>query len=121
MQEEKLLWEGKPSAIADAIKEKGGLNSTTYKVTSERVIIESGLLSKKHEEIELYKVKDIRVSQSMNQRIMKIGQVEIVSVDPTSPVYTLKDVKNPNELKETIRTAVKEAKKASGVSFREQV
>jgi uncharacterized membrane protein YdbT with pleckstrin-like domain len=121
MQEERVLWEGKPSGIADSIKEKGGLNATTYKLTNERVIIQSGLLSKKQEEIELYKVKDIKVSQSMKERVMKIGQIELVSVDPTTPVYILKDVKNPNELKETIRLSVKEAKRESGVSFREQI
>jgi len=119
--EERVIWEGKPSGIMDSIKEKGGMNATTYKLTNERIIVKSGLLSKKQEDLELVRVKDIRVTQGMKERLMKIGSVEITSTDSSTPSLTFVDVREPNEVKEMVRRAVKDAKSTSGVSYQERL
>ncbi len=101
--EETVLWEGKPGP-------KAGRKAITqtYRITSERVqVIHSGL-SKKTEEIELARLKDIRVQQSLAQRALKTGNVTIFSTDKTTPSITFQEITDPESVKEVIRKASRE-------------
>lgn len=117
--EETLLWEGKPSGIID--KAKGTLNSITYKITSQRVIVTSGLLGKKEDEIELRKVKDIRVTQSLTEKLSKVGDIIILSTDVSEPVLKLENVTDAFAVKEIIRKAVNQRMADLNVTYRDRV
>lgn len=119
--EEVVLWEGKPSGISDRIKEAAHVNSTTYKVTNQRIIVRSGLIGKKVEEIELLGVKDISVEQSLGDRLLGVGSITILSLDKTNPVLVLDDVKDVQEVKDIIRHAVREEKAAQNTTYRENI
>ena len=100
---EVVLWEGKPGA-------KAGARALTesYRITTERVqVIHSGL-SKKTEEIELSRLKDVTVQQSLAQRALRTGNVTIISTDKTTPTLTFLEVSEPEKVKETVRTAARE-------------
>jgi uncharacterized membrane protein YdbT with pleckstrin-like domain len=117
--EEQILWEGKPASLVDSAKR--GLNGISYVITNERLFVKSGLISKKEEELELYRVKDVKVTQSLRERAQKIGQIEIISTDKTTPNISLKNVKNPFEVKEILRNAIRESKKENNVAYREDI
>jgi uncharacterized membrane protein YdbT with pleckstrin-like domain len=95
--------------------------SNLYELTTERIKITQGMLSKKVEEIDLTRIKDIKMEQSLGQRALGIGNVEVITTDPTAPVFTLEDVSEPQKVKETIRVAVREEKQRRRVTFREEV
>ncbi|HTY89963.1 MAG TPA: PH domain-containing protein [Methanocella sp.] len=103
--EETILWTGKPSGIRSSIKDKAQINATSYTVTSQRITIKSGLIGKKEEDIDLYRIKDIKVNQSLKDRAMGIGDIEIVLIDGTMKIM-LEEVKDPNNVKETVRKAM---------------
>jgi len=59
-----------------------------YRLTTERLFVEKGLFSRTRDEIELIRVDDVRVRQSVMDRIFKVGQITVVSTDPTLGAYT---------------------------------
>ena len=79
------------------------LRSTIYTVTNQRVMIETGLLSKALSEIDLRYIDDSQFSQTLIQRLLGIGNVTIVSTDKTTPVYVLHAVRDPRNVRELIR------------------
>jgi hypothetical protein len=118
--EEKVLWEGKPAGLGDRVKDAAHVNSTTYTITNQRILVKSGLLGKKYEEVDLIRVKDIKVVQSLKARALGIGDIEVVSADETTPVLLLGEVRNPNEVKEILRNAVRAEKLVQGVRYGER-
>ncbi|MEK5239034.1 PH domain-containing protein [Paenibacillus sp. FSL L8-0470] len=60
------LWEGKPAGISDRFKGLIRLNTTTYTITSQRIMVKTGLIGKDLEEVELLRVNDFSVAQSIS-------------------------------------------------------
>ena len=90
-----------------------------YTLTNERIKIrKQGLLTKELNDIELFKIKDTSVKQKMTDKVRNVGDIEIISADESDPVIVLKKVKDPHEVREKIRRAVKEAKEKAGVTYR---
>jgi uncharacterized membrane protein YdbT with pleckstrin-like domain len=79
------------------------IKTTIYTVTSQRVMIETGLTTKKVEDIDLRYIDDTQFDQSFINRILGIGNVTIVSSDRTSPTYTLRGIPDPRGVRELIR------------------
>lgn len=121
MFEEKLLLECQPAGLIDKAKSQVNANATIYRITNQRVIIESGLLGKKQDEVELNKIKDFSVKQSMTEKLMGIGTIEIISIDPSTPKVKLENVEKPFEVKDLIRAAMLEYKKQMNISYRENL
>lgn len=103
---EVTLWEGKPAGIGDKMKGAVMLNPKIYKVTNQRIIILDGVLRKWQDEVELRRIKDISVRQSIPDRMFGVGDVFVASDDPNLGDFVLENVYKPFEVKETIRNAV---------------
>lgn len=78
--------------------------STLYTVTNQRVMIETGLLSKKLAEIDLRYIDESQFSQGVVERMLGIGNVTLISSDTTMPTYTLHGIKDPRGVRELIRS-----------------
>jgi len=74
-----------------------------YRVTTQRIVLEKGIMSKDIDELDLRVVDDTRLHQSFLERLVGIGQVEILSTDKTDSDIVLSDVAHPKELRELIR------------------
>ena len=89
----------------------------TIKITSQRVILAYGVISKDMEEVEYYRVKDTRYQQSILQRIVGIGTILLFSNDITAPLLTF-TITNPEYYREQIRQSVNfERKRMGAVHF----
>jgi len=55
--------------------------NTRYTLTDERLKITSGLLTKKVDEIELFRIKDTKVTQTFLNRLVGIGTISVISSD----------------------------------------
>jgi uncharacterized membrane protein YdbT with pleckstrin-like domain len=93
-----IVWQVAAIVIAFA-----RIKTTIYKVTNQRVIIETGLTTKKVEDIDLRYIDDTQFDQSFVNRMLGIGNVTIVSSDRTSPNYTLHGIPDPRGVRELIR------------------
>jgi hypothetical protein len=109
--EEQVLWEGRP--FLSLVEH--------YTVTTQRVRITRGLLSKDRQDIELIRVQDIDHSQKLTERMMNIGDIVLRSADASTPEVELRNVGDPEKVHEIIRRAMLEARKRNLVRFREEV
>lgn len=109
--EEQVLWEGRPFlSLVD-----------TYRITSERVRITSGMLNKDREDIELIRVQDIDHSQNLGERALNIGDIVIRSADPSQPETVLRNVTDPVQVHEILRRAMLDARKRFRYSVQEEM
>ena len=77
--------------------------SILYRLSTQRLFLVSGLVSRRVEELELFRVRDIRVEQSIWQRILKYGRMTVFSTDASAPKFEMKGVPNPLKIKDAIR------------------
>jgi hypothetical protein len=110
-EKELVLWSGRPflSII------------TEFVITNERVRIKSGFLGKEREDIELVRIQDIDQKQTLGDRILKIGDIVILSHDSSDPEAVLHNVKDPEAVHEILRRAVLDARKRHGMIYREEM
>ncbi|MEC0170276.1 PH domain-containing protein [Paenibacillus graminis] len=118
---ETMLWQGKPAGISDRLKGIVRLNTTTFTITSQRIMVKTGLIGKDVEEIELLRVNDFSVAQSVLQRILGIGTLTVFSDDASSPQLLLHRIRQPQTVKDVLRKAVRDEKIANNISYREQI
>jgi uncharacterized membrane protein YdbT with pleckstrin-like domain len=88
-----------------------------HKLTSERITHTQGIQKRKRE-LELYQVKGINYTQSFMQRMLGIGNV---MVNDHSSHIELKDIKDPEGMKEQIRSAVQSARYDMGVTYQQRL
>jgi membrane protein YdbS with pleckstrin-like domain len=81
------------------------IKNTHYKVTNQRVLIETGVLSRSLEEIDMRSIDDIEFQQTFLERIFGIGKVYIVSTDKVAPRLELIGIHDPRHTRELIRAA----------------
>lgn len=89
--------------------------SAVYRLTSQRLLVSQGLVAKRLDELELYRVNDVTVSQGFWERMLGYGTVTIMTVDTTNPQIRLIGLPNPMELKETIRIQYRAARRREGM------
>lgn len=88
---------------------------TRYEVTSERISYEYGVLSKRVEEIELYRVKDTGFDQPFWLRLVGLGHVVLRSSDRSDPVLVLRALRDGRALRENLRGAIEKIRETKGV------
>lgn len=86
------------------------LSFTRYRLSEDRLFCETGFLNVKSDEVLLYRVRDLRLTMSLGQRIFGVGTVCVVSSDKSIPHLDLKNVKDPRTVKELIHKNVEAAK-----------
>lgn len=85
------------------------LRSTRYTITNQRLLVESGLFSKRVDEIDMRLIDDSHFHQGFVHRMLGIGNVTVMSSDKNTPVYTMRGVRDPRAVRELIRARAYEA------------
>jgi len=109
--EEKEIWRGRPYLTV----------GTIYELTTQRIRIIKGILGNRIEEVELVRVRDTKFKQHLGERMLDVGDITIISTDPSTPELMLNNVKNPIEVRELIRKAVIDEKNRRGLRYREEM
>ncbi|MCX4244176.1 PH domain-containing protein [Paraliomyxa miuraensis] len=87
--------------------------TTRYKVTLRRVETEKGIISKHVDSLELWRVLDVRYSQTLFDRLTGNGRVLLVGTDKSDPELLLHGLPNHRQLFERLRDAVQSARQTS--------
>lgn len=128
--EERVLFEGHPAVLpslgawALAVLTLGlaaiyfaiRARSLNYRVTTQRIIVERGLLSKRMDQIDLYRINDYVVERPFTQRIAGTGNLILETMDKTSRELSLHGL--PTDvmaLYEMLRKATEDEKRRRGV------
>ena len=92
---------------------------TVYKLTEEKLMIESGFLSKKEEEIRLYRIMDLTLLRPLGQRLFKLGTIHCCTADKSTPEFDIGPIPNPARVKELLSDMVEKARDAKRITARE--
>jgi hypothetical protein len=127
---EELLYEGHPAVVRSfaglvlAVLTLGlsllfawvRARGTHYRITSQRLVIERGLLSKKMEQVDLYRVVDYVVERPLGQRIVGTGNIVLEAMDKTTPQIRLEGLgTDVVALYERLRYCTEQEKRKRGV------
>ena len=88
-----------------------------FEITPERLIVRRGLVFKTIDEIELYRVKDVRMDFSLLNQWAGIGNICISSSDETTRVgdLVMRHVERAEARREALRRLVDAARQKRGV------
>ena len=89
--------------------------ATRYRLTTQRLFVQTGLIAKNLEEVELFRVKDVTLRQGVLDRLLGTGTVTVLSTDDTAPVLEIQGILHPLDAKERIRTAFRAARQREGL------
>ncbi|MBI1848741.1 MAG: PH domain-containing protein [Planctomycetes bacterium] len=78
-----------------------------YRLTTERLFEEKGLLRREVTELELIRVDDVSFAQNVIERLFNVGSVSISSTDSDEPRLVLRGIAGPEMVKEMIRSQMK--------------
>jgi len=131
--QERIIFDGKPAVIGSVSRlftaiftlGIGALFfwvksiSTHYLITTQRIVVESGVLSKRTDTLELYLIDDVELEKPIGQRLMGTGNVLLLTQDITNKRLHLVrlplDVRN---LYEQLRPAIESSKYARRIAGR---
>lgn len=97
------------------------LSFTKYMLTEDRLFVEKGLLNTTYDEENLYRVRDVRVTRNLGQKIVGVGTVTVFSTDKSNGETVLKSIRNPIEVKEQIVRLVEVARKKNNIRASEML
>lgn len=80
--------------------------STSYELTSQRLKIASGILNRKLDELELFRVKDYAMDQPFFLRLVGLGNLTLVTSDVSTPTVAIRAIADVEGVREKLRTAV---------------
>jgi len=82
------------------------LKCRVYEVTTERIKVSRGIFSRRTDEMELYRVKDLTLIEPFFFRLFGLGSVIITTNDASTPTLTIHAIKRVKDLREELRQAV---------------
>ena len=92
---------------------------TKYILTKEKLLIQTGILNTKEEEVRLYHIMDLTLRRSLFQRLFGLGTIHCCSADKSTPEFDIKWVPRSAKVKETLSDLVEAERMAKRVSSRE--
>lgn len=91
--------------------------SAKYEITPERLVVRRGIIFKSIDEIELYRIKDVRMDFSLLNQWAGIGNICVSSSDETTRVgdLVMRHIENAQPRREELRRLVDAARQRRGV------
>lgn len=92
---------------------------TKYRVDNDRLYCKQGFLKTETDETLLYRILDIKSSQTLGQRIFGVGTVTLFCSDKSSGVLQLENIKKPDQVRRFLSELVEKKRTETGVKGRE--
>jgi uncharacterized membrane protein YdbT with pleckstrin-like domain len=92
-----------------------GRRSTLYTLTAQRLEIEQGVLGRHTASLDLFRVRDVTLDQTLFERLRGVGRITIVSADQVEPSLLVGPVADARVLFDTLRDTVAAARKEARV------
>ena len=95
--------------------------SISYEITSQRIRVERGMLSKVKENLELFRVDHVSVEKPLGMRMLGHGRIKIVTSDQSESHLVLSGLPDFELLAEKLRNASLEQRQRRGIRAIAQV
>jgi uncharacterized membrane protein YdbT with pleckstrin-like domain len=77
-----------------------------YRLYQDSLEVETGILSRSIDNLQLFRVRDLRLKQSVLGRLFGFGDISITSTDQSTPHLIIRGVDAPRALYDTLREGV---------------
>ncbi len=104
------------AAVTLAAREAIVVLGFSYQLTTQRLFVHRGILTRVTDQVELLRIDDVRLVQSITDRIVNSGSVDVFSSDETDENIMLRSISAPLEVAEAIRTHVRGARSKGTLS-----
>lgn len=84
-----------------------------YRLTTQRLFIERGILSRTIDQAELIRVDDVRIQKTLLNRFTGLGSIEVFSTDASDRQVTIRGVPQPEHIADSIRQRMRELRQKS--------
>jgi hypothetical protein len=91
------------------------LKSIYYEISPDRVEFGRGIFSRQIDNLDMFRVTDLKLHRSLLDCITGVGSVMLVTKDETDPVFEFEKVADPKELYDTLKKASLDADRKQGV------
>lgn len=91
------------------------LKSISYEISPDRIEWSRGIFSRKIDNIDMFRVVDLKLHRSMLDCIFGIGTVTIFTKDETDPQFEFYKIRDPRELYDILKKASLDADTKQGV------
>lgn len=92
---------------------------TKYKLTEEKLIVQTGFFSIKQEEVRLYRIMDVTLNRKLGQRMLGLGTIHCCSADKSTPEFDIKNIKKSEYVKELLSDQIEHERQRKRVASRE--
>jgi uncharacterized membrane protein YdbT with pleckstrin-like domain len=89
--------------------------STRWKLTSRRIETERGLLSKRIDTLELWRVRDVEFTQSLVERMAGVARLTVTAHDGSLPVLEVRGVPGDRAVYDRLMNALMLARQQRGI------
>jgi uncharacterized membrane protein YdbT with pleckstrin-like domain len=86
--------------------------SDCYRLMDDRIEVESGILTKKIENVELFRIRDVGLRQGLLGQVMNFGDVYVHSTDSSTPSVHIRGIDEPKVFYQELRERVTESRAA---------
>ena len=115
VEEKEILWADRKRILGMPI------SFTRYSMDDERLYVKTGFLRTELNEILLYRILDVKSTQTLWQRIFGVGTLTLFSADQSCPRLLLKNIKKPEKLHRYLSDLIEKTRQSKGVAGREIV
>jgi membrane protein YdbS with pleckstrin-like domain len=86
-----------------------------YRLLPQRLEVERGILGRRYESIDLWRVRDVVLEQTLIERLRGVGRITVLSTDQVEPELVVGPVGGAKVLYDHLRDAVAAARKEARV------
>lgn len=91
------------------------LKMTRYEVSADRIEWSRGLLDRKVDNLDMFRVIDLKLRRSLLDCIVGVGAVALTTTDKSDPDFTFKKIRNSRRLYDIIKKASLDADRSNNV------
>jgi membrane protein YdbS with pleckstrin-like domain len=81
-----------------------------YEITTERIRVTNGILTRTTEELELYRVQDTTLVQPLIERLLGLGNIRLTTNDASMPSLEIEAIPGARELREALRQSIEDCR-----------
>jgi len=111
---DKILWTARKRTLFGL-----PLSFTVYTLTETKLFIKTGFFNIKEEEIRLYRILDLTLKRTFEERLFGLGTIHCCTADKTAPEFDIKRIRDCKEIRTLLSDQVEEERNSRYVGVRE--
>ena len=91
------------------------LKSISYEITADRIEWARGIFSRKIDNMDMFRVIDLKLHRSLLDCIVGIGTVTLITKDQSDPKFSFRKIRRPRKLYDILKKTALDADRKQGV------